>query len=130
MTGGDAILVRGVYQKEVQFTPSFKLWLCANHRPKVSGEDGAIWRRILTVPFEHVVPEEKRDEAVKLTLRDRAIAGSAILAWAVKGLADLLANGPNGLRPPEAVRAATIQYRFAVEPVSPLASVSRRRRGT
>src|SRR5215212_10704422 len=32
--------------------PEFKLVLVTNHRPKVDGDDDAIWRRLRLIPFE------------------------------------------------------------------------------
>ena len=70
----------------------FKLWLAANERPRVNADDGAMWRRILQLPFVNVIPEAERDERVKLALRSDPDVQAAILAWAVPRVPE---NGSN-----------------------------------
>ena len=85
LTGGDTVAARFLYRETFEFLPVFKLWLAANTRPRASADDGAIWRRILQVPFAAVIPEAERDERVKITLRTSPEVQTAILAWAVQG---------------------------------------------
>jgi putative DNA primase/helicase len=108
LTGGDTVTARHLYSQLFEFTPAFKLWLCANARPKVSADDDAIWRRILQVPFLHTVPEDQRDERVKLELRTDPTIHTAILAWAVQGCLEWQRIG---LAIPQAVRDYTDDYR-------------------
>jgi P4 family phage/plasmid primase-like protien len=85
VTGSDTVRARFLYHESFEFTPAFKLWLAANHAPRVKDDDTAMWRRILRIPFDHPIPREKRQPFVKATLRNPAISGPAILAWAVEG---------------------------------------------
>jgi len=114
LTGGDTVRARFLYQEAFEFAPSFKLWLAANHAPRVRDDDSAIWRRILRLPFEHVVPKGQRDPTVKARLKDPAVSGPAILAWAVEGCARWLEDG---LRVPGVVEQATEQYRLDMDPL-------------
>ncbi|MGD1042170.1 MAG: phage/plasmid primase, P4 family [Sedimentisphaerales bacterium] len=114
LTGGDTVAARFLYQESFEFYPKFKLWLAANHAPRASDRDEALWRRILRIPFEHTIPEDNRDPAIKATLRDPKIAGPAILAWAVKGC---LLWQQRGLDVPESIRDATQQYRDEQDPL-------------
>ena len=98
LTGGDSVASRFLYKESFEFRPQFKLWLAANHAPRVRDDDAAIWRRIIRIPFEHEIPEADQDPKVKATLRDPQIAGPAIRAWAVKGC---LAWQKHGLAVPE-----------------------------
>ena len=107
-TGGDRVTARHLYKEEFEFTPQFLLILGANHRPTIRGDDDAIWRRVLEVPFAAEIPPEERDPQVKATLRDPAQSGAAILAWAVEGC---LAWQRERLQVPEAVKRATAAYR-------------------
>jgi putative DNA primase/helicase len=107
-TGGDTVAARRLYQATFQFRPQFKLWLVANHRPSLSPEDEAMWRRILVVPFDRVVPQAQRDPSIKAVLRDPTIAGPAVLAWAVKGA---LTWQKERLGAPASVKSATAAYR-------------------
>ena len=108
LTGGDTITARFHYHGEFEFHPRFKLWIAGNHEPVIQNNDSPIWRRLLKIPFTHVVPEDKRDAAVKATLRNNPQAHAAILAWAVRGCAEWQQNG---LAPPNCVRMATATYR-------------------
>lgn len=114
LTGGDTVTARFLYRENFTFRPQMKLWLAANHAPKVSDSDDAMWRRILRVPFERVVPEEKRDPELKRVLRDPAVSGPAILAWAVRGCLDWQREG---LGVPPVVKSATDAYRLDNDPL-------------
>ncbi len=105
MTGGDTLRARRLYEDYWSFTPTFKLWLAANHRPVVKGQDLAIWRRIRLIPFTVTIPEEKRDPRLSEKLKAEA---SGILRWAVEGC---LLWQREGLQAPAAVSAATESYR-------------------
>lgn len=108
LTGGDTVRARFLYHESFEFLPEMKLWLCANHAPKVRADDTAIWRRILKLPFENIIPEDKRDPEVKETLKNPDIAGPAILAWAAQGC---LRWQEYGLGIPDIVKEATAAYR-------------------
>ena len=108
LTGGDTIACRPLYKSTIEFLPVMKLWLAANHKPKVSAEDSAMWRRIRILPFDKTIPEEKRDPSLKAKLKDTTEIGPAILAWAVKGC---LLWRQEGLKPPKVVKEASEEYR-------------------
>ncbi len=115
ITGSDTITARYLYREAFEFRPEFKLWICANHAPKVKQDDDAIWRRILRIPFEHVIPVDKRNPKVKERLTDVAISGPAILRWAVEGCRQWQEHG---LEVPETVTAATDAYRRDMDPLA------------
>jgi len=108
VTGGDTVTARFLYAEAFEFRPEFKLWLVANDAPRVQHDDSGLWRRILRIPFEHVVPAAQRDPSVKAQLIDPAVSGPALLAWLVEGC---LAWQRDGLRVPKRVLEATEQYR-------------------
>lgn len=105
LTGGDRIRARRMYEDAWSFEPTHKLWLAANHRPAVRGQDYAIWRRIRLVPFTVTIPEDRRDPDLTDKLASEL---PGILAWAVEGC---LAWQREGLRAPEGVKVATESYR-------------------
>jgi len=115
LTGGDTVTARELYAKAFEFRPAFKLWLAANHAPKINADDGAMWRRILKLPFEHGIPEQQRDPLVKATLRDPEQAGPAILAWALAGC---LQWQREGLGTCPAVEQATAALKAAMDPLA------------
>lgn len=104
ITGGDTIAARFLYREHFEFVPEFKLMLVTNHRPKVDGDDDAIWRRLRLLPFEQSFEgREDRGLAAKL---DAELHG--ILAWAVRGCLDWQQHG---LGDAAAVTRATAEYR-------------------
>ncbi len=114
LTGGDTVTARQLYREHFEFLPTFKLALVSNYKPRVRDDD-AIWRRILVVPFDRQVPLDKRDPAIKETLRSNPAARSAILAWAVLGCIDWQQHG---LGEPGRVTAATNDYRQEMDPLA------------
>jgi len=116
ITGGESVTARFLYKEAFSFLPTFKLWLVANDAPDVKSSDAAMWRRILRVPFDQVVPKSKRDPQLKAQLRDPDIAGPAILAWAVKGCLDW--QQQKGLQIPAVVTLATEEYRAEMNPLN------------
>lgn len=104
-TGGDALSARFHYAEFFEFRPQFKLWIAANHKPVIRGDDWAIWRRIRLLPFTVTIPPEAQDRQLEAKLRAEL---PGILAWAVQGC---LAWQRDGLPMPDAVRDATDDYR-------------------
>ena len=116
MTGGDTLTARFLYQSDFEFSATHKLWLVANDAPKVNNEDDGIWRRILRIPCDNVVPEGQRDPSVKARLKDTQDIGPAILAWAIEGAQQWVKAG--GLQVPETILAATRDYRESQNPLT------------
>lgn len=111
MTGGEPMLARGLNADFFEFQPVFKLTISGNHKPDIRGTDDGIWRRVLLVPFDVQIPKAERDPTlVHKLFEERA----GILNWAVEGLLDYLEGG---LQEPEAVLAATQEYRDESDPV-------------
>lgn len=96
---------------------TYTLWMMANHKPKVKFDDDAVWERIIQLAFPNTIPAAERDPFLKSRLMDPDESGSAILAWAVHGLADYLERG--GLDVPEAVVAAGTAWRTEMDPLRP-----------
>ena len=115
ITGGDIIAARFLRQEFFEFRPQFKLWFAANHRPRVNADDGAMWRRIVQIPFTNSVPERQRDDSLKRHLRHDPDAQTAVLAWAVQGCLDWQKHG---LGIPQRVRDYTDAYRADNDPIA------------
>ncbi|MCA9109823.1 MAG: hypothetical protein KDA52_07740 [Planctomycetaceae bacterium] len=103
LTGGDTITARRMREDFWSFSPTHKLILCTNHKPKVKGTNHAIWRRLRVVPFD--VRFNKPDREMPQKLRAEQ---TAILAWLVRGCVEWTQRG---LDEPESVRVATAKYR-------------------
>jgi putative DNA primase/helicase len=107
LVGGDPIEANLMHKNPITFDPSHTLIMLTNHLPAVSGDDPAVWRRILVVPFDVVIPEEERDGELPERLKK---AAGAVLGWAYDGWLDYQEQG---LNPPEVVRARTLEYQAA-----------------
>jgi putative DNA primase/helicase len=105
LTGGDAVSARLLYREYFEFLPVFKIWFGVNHKPRIRGDDHAIWRRIRLVPFRVTIPDAEQDRDLLDKLR-RELPG--ILRWAIEGAR---AWQEVGLCPPAAVDMATEEYR-------------------
>lgn len=105
LVGGDPIEANLMHKNPITFDPSHTLIMLTNHLPLVSGDDPAVWRRILVVPFDVVIPESERDSALPDRLKK---AAPAVLEWAYAGWLDYQEQG---LNPPEIVRIKTEEYK-------------------
>jgi len=105
LAGGDTVAVRRLYEEEFEFRPEFKIWMRANHKPRVTEQTEAFWRRMRLISFEVTIPEGERDKDLLDKLTTEA---AGILAWAVRGAAEWRKGG---LKPPKKVIAATEAYR-------------------
>jgi putative DNA primase/helicase len=108
MTGGDRVSARFMRQDFFEFTPTWKIIISTNHRPKISGGDYGIWRRVILIPFDFVPPRPDHDLSNRLW-EER----EGILAWMVKGAKKWAddGGGRGGLRVPEVLLKETQDYR-------------------
>ena len=104
LTGGDKITARFMRQDFFDFVPTFKLFICGNHKPRLSSVDEAIRRRLLLVPFTVQIPLAERDPELMQKLEAE---WPAILRWCIDGCLEWQRMG---LQPPAIVRDATDAY--------------------
>lgn len=112
LTGGDRINVRTLNRLPTEFKPTHLIFFISNHRPKISGDDQAIWDRVLLIPFKNrfvdqpvQINEIVQNKQLKNELSNEF---SGILAWLVQGFMKYLESG---LNPPEIVKVETKLYR-------------------
>jgi len=109
ITGGDPMPARGIHAKAtVEVLPTWVTFMPTNHRPIVKGDDYAIWRRLMLVPFTRnfdTDPDLKKDPQRAERIGDE-LAG--VLAWCVRGA---LTYQQHGLRPTASIAAARDSYR-------------------
>jgi P4 family phage/plasmid primase-like protien len=110
-TGGEEIKARHLNRDYFNFYPQFKLTISGNYRPKITGSDEGIWRRVMLVPWTYTVPEESRDRHLFGKLKAEA---SGILNRLLEGLCDWL---DHGLVEPHDVGQATAEYREDSDPL-------------
>ena len=112
LTGGEPLLIRALNEDFIEVSPKFKLTISGNHKPEIRGSDDGIWRRVMLVPFDVQIPANERDRAL---IEKLWAERDGILQWAVAGLIDYLQSG---LREPDAVLAATAEYRQDSDPLA------------
>jgi P4 family phage/plasmid primase-like protien len=104
LTAGDRISARFMRQDFFDFTPTFKLLIGGNHKPRLFTVDDAMKRRLLLLPFTVQIPAAERDKQ----LMDKLVPEHpAILGWCVEGCLQWQATG---LAPPAGVTEATDAY--------------------
>ena len=109
LLGGEDIVARRPYEKPYTFSPTHKIWMVGNHKPKISGVDHGIWRRIHLIPWEVTIPANERKPRSQMWATFKAEL-PGILNHAIDGYLDFEERG--GLCPPAMVKAATEEYRL------------------
>ena len=105
LTGADTISARPLYGNPFNFVPQFNFAMVGNHKPEIRDMSDGMWRRMLLIPFDQVVPEAQRDPNLAAKLQQE---GSGVLNWALEGLRDYSLNG---LRVPKIISNAVSEYR-------------------
>ncbi|MDR8106179.1 PriCT-2 domain-containing protein [Burkholderia cenocepacia] len=116
MTGGDPIPARGLWAKTtIEVVPTWVAFMPTNHKPIVKGDDHAIWRRLMLVPFTRNF--DRDPDIVKDPGRAQRIAAelAGVLTWCVRGA---LAYQQHGLKPPKTVAAARDAYKADMDLLS------------
>jgi putative DNA primase/helicase len=105
VSGGGRIAARFLYGEYFEYVPRFKVVLITNYRPRVDGDDDAIWRRLRLIPFDASFVG-REDKTLDQTL-EAELPG--ILNWAIKGCLNWQTDG---LGTSTAVDQATSEYRI------------------
>jgi putative DNA primase/helicase len=105
-TGGDGIPVSFKHGHTFIMHPAFSLFILTNHKPKVTGRDTGIWRRLAFFPFDYKIPEEDKDLDFKVKLLEAD--GPCIMAWLIEGCRKWYADGYGNF---QTVADATSKYR-------------------
>lgn len=114
-TGNDDQTAADKYEKHISFQPVAKLWFAANDAPLVGDNDEGMWDRCRRVPFVRALAGTEINAKAGRELRDPAVGGVEILAWAVAGYQLYVAEG---LDAPESVKQSTQEYRVEVNLVA------------
>jgi putative DNA primase/helicase len=104
ITGGDEISARFMRKDFFTFTPTFKLMIAGNHKPRLRSVDEAVRRSFHLIPFNVTIPPEDRDKDLAEKLKTE---WPAILRWMIDGCVKWQTEGLNA---PKAVIDATNKY--------------------
>jgi putative DNA primase/helicase len=104
LSAKDPITARFMRQEFFEYVPEFLIFIATNYLPVISGEDSALKRRILIVPFERTVPDNEVDgDLPRKFLREQ----EGIFNRIINALKDYEVNG---LCIPPEVRDKVNQY--------------------
>lgn len=113
MTGGEPLTTRHLNRGFFEFLPTFKVVVSFNRKPKISGDDDGIWRRIRLLPFTKQIPEDQQDHEFPKKLKGE---GSAILNWALDGYRTWRESG---LPQSRSIVQATLAFRAESDLIGP-----------
>jgi len=105
MTGGEEIRGDRKYEHTITFSPTHKMILFGNHKPRVDDSTYSAWRRLKLIPYTITIPIGDIDPDLSSKLEEES---SGILNWLVSGC---LAWQKDGMLTPDTVKAATDNYR-------------------
>lgn len=82
LTGDEKLKARHMRCDFFEFARTHKTILVTNNLPVLREDTESVWRRLRCVPFNYIVPAEKRDPKLLLKLRAES---AGILRWLVRG---------------------------------------------
>jgi P4 family phage/plasmid primase-like protien len=109
-TGGTPYQFKSLYQAPFSAYPTAKLMISTNHLPKFKDTSEGIWRRLIVVPFNYVVP----DPVAGLSEIIARSEMPGVLAWALRGAKSILETGK--FIEPEACRQSLAEYKNEMFP--------------
>lgn len=107
LLGRDSITARHLFEREYEFVPHFKLFINTNFLPLIQDDSLFSSGRINVITFDRHFSPHEQDRDLKDTLKKPENI-SGIFNWCLEGLKWYREIGAD---PPEAVRAATAEYR-------------------
>ena len=105
LTGNDTITARYLHENSFEYKPQFKLFINTNYLPRANDVTIFSSGRVKVIPFNRHFEPEEQDKTLKKRLLKEF---SGVLNWCLEGL---WLMQETGFDPPEAVLAATAEYR-------------------
>jgi len=88
---GDSMQFERKFKDPIEAVPTARLILATNNRPRFVDKSDGIWRRLILVPFNRIVPPDKIIVDLDKQIIKEELAG--VFMWAFEGLYRLLQNG-------------------------------------
>jgi putative DNA primase/helicase len=83
LSGGEPLKCRFLYGEWFELFAEFKLWLMLNELPTITDNSHAMWRRLVLIPFNVIIPQEQKILDFDKILYNEERAG--ILLWILDG---------------------------------------------
>lgn len=109
-TGDSPVQARPMYGEMIEFDPRGLVVLECNAKPRISGDDDGIWRRIIVVPWKVQFKGVARDRGRKRRLLEEA---PGVLNWLIEGAREWLEKG---LVVPDEIVGIVEEYRRSANP--------------
>jgi putative DNA primase/helicase len=110
-TAGDRMYFDRKFKDGLNVEPTARLLFSTNNLPRFSDRSGGMWRRLMLIPFDVVIPEDKQDKQLVSKLCEEL---PGILLWAIEGRRRLETNGC--FTEPKVCKEALEQYRTDSNP--------------
>lgn len=107
LLGRDSITARHLFEREYEFIPHFHLFINTNYLPLIQDDTLFTSGRINVIGFNRHFTQAEQDKTLKQRLQSRENI-SGIFNWLLEGLCMFKKEGAE---PPEAITAATDEYR-------------------
>ena len=111
-TGGTVFPFKYMYKNPFFAYPTAKMMIVTNNAPHFKDASNGIWRRLLLVPFDAVVPEENRIKDLAAKIIATELPG--VLAWALAGARKLQKYG--GFKIPARCKGLLEDYKEMAQP--------------
>lgn len=111
---GEPIDGRDVYKSRIEFRPLAQHIFATNTLPPFQGGmDRGVQRRLVVIPFNHVIPLEERIESIgqRIAIEEADL----LLEWAVEGASRLIRQ--RNFTIPESCKASLTDWVFSADPV-------------
>ncbi|HZT77376.1 MAG TPA: phage/plasmid primase, P4 family [Vicinamibacterales bacterium] len=111
-TAGDSMSFDRKYLTPLQTKPTARLTIATNNLPRIGDRSEGVWRRLMLMPFNVVIPEGERDPLLTDKLKAEL---SGVLNWALEGLRRLQQQGHFTV--PSVNTASVTEYKEESNPV-------------
>jgi P4 family phage/plasmid primase-like protien len=110
-TSGDSMEFQRKFRDSVRARPTAKILISTNELPRFADKSNGLWRRMIVVPFDKTVAEEKQNRnLIYLLMSERP----GIFNWAHRGYQSLCEN--HGFNMPKRCSEMLSGYRSEVNP--------------
>jgi P4 family phage/plasmid primase-like protien len=113
ISGGDSVLINPKNRKAFEVKLPTRFVVSTNEPPRVHDKSDAIWRRLITIPFNVRIPDDEKKPKEPF-VAELCTELPGILRWALEGWARLIKRGD--FQESDVTRAVKAEYREDANP--------------